>query len=144
MNVEEADGRTRLQRAKSEAIKLVEHMRAGTRADDDEVERVMVIAFSDRAHIVEPFSSNKAELIRAIESIQPTEGLSRLQEAIALAEAHAQVKVVVSEDKEDTTSTTVGSSTVSKLVLFSDGRIEDAGNVTIKSMDMELVNCPTG
>lgn len=67
----------RLSWAKAEALKEID---ASTDADVG-----MVIAFSDVAEIRQSYTGNRAALRRAVEGIQPTQRLTRLDEALSLA-----------------------------------------------------------
>ncbi len=69
---------TRLQRAKEEANRVIEAMPADAAG--------MVIAFAERAQVVQSFTGDKAQLRRAIDGITPTQQRSRLDPAIALIE----------------------------------------------------------
>ena len=63
MGVIEADSKTRLDIAKRQAQTVIDNMPDGSRA--------MVIAFSDRATIVSSFETDKEELKRRIDALQP-------------------------------------------------------------------------
>jgi hypothetical protein len=67
----------RLEWAKAEALKEIE---AATDADFG-----MVIAFSDVAEIRQSYTSSRAALKRAVEAVQPTQHVTRLDEALTLA-----------------------------------------------------------
>lgn len=67
----------RLAWAKAEAIKEIDA------ATDSDVG--MVIAFSDVAEIRQSYTSNRAELRKAVEAIRPTQRPTRLDEALSLA-----------------------------------------------------------
>ena len=117
MNAVEEDGKTRLAIAKEEAITLVENMK-----DDDEA---MIIAFGARADPVRLFTSQRGELIEGIKSIEPTDEQTRLEEALKLAEAHATPPRM-----DDNTPIPTGKP--ADLYIFSDCRIPDAGQLTIR------------
>jgi len=129
MNVVEPDGRTRLERAKAAALMTVEQV--GT-----EFDRGMVIAFSDSAKMMAPFTGNRTQLEQAINRIEPSDGLSNLKEAIGLAEAHSQTQIV---EAEGIPATPVPTGPAALAVLFSDGRIEDAGQLTLQRMSLQIV-----
>ncbi len=134
MNVPEPDGRTRLDRAKAEAVKLVQEV---GRDFDDGYDRGMVIAFSGRAQMMAPFTTNPDLLERAIESITPSDGHSRLREAVTLATAHAQSELV---GRDAPAGSPVSSAPQAEAVLLSDGRIEDADAVSLERMTMSYVD----
>ncbi len=134
MAVEEQDGRARLEMALDEAKRVVDQM--------DDKARAMVIAFSDRATVVSSFDTDRAALKRKIDSIEQTEGLSRLTEAIALAEAYSQNLIIAGEEAGADIAPTSAAPPATALI-FSDGRIEDLNTLNIERLNtenMQLVN----
>ncbi len=117
------DGRTRLDIAKEDAASIVEGLTRDQRA--------MIIAFSDRARVLAPFTDNKNDLRRAIDSIQPTDVAGSLQEAVALAEAHS-----TPQGEGIGTNQQIAQA---HLILFTDGRLPDADKVAVQRSTMELV-----
>lgn len=130
MNATDAGGaespRTRLELAKEEAIRKVEKLFGGGLFAGGTGE-VMVIAFADRAEVRAPFSDSRAQVVEAIRSIEPTDGRTRIGEALALARAfttslsnpeggRSEVELVEPADLE----------------LFSDGRIEDLAEQALR------------
>ncbi len=111
-------GASRLDEAKRQAIEYIEGMKSGgiigSAAD---TEQVMVIGFSDEAQVYSTFTSSKAQLIAAVQSITPTHGRTAIGEAIELARAYT-----INTDPE-TPGRDVGPPAT--LLLFSDGRISD-------------------
>jgi hypothetical protein len=81
-------GRTRLQVAKEQAAERVDRIFGGGLFAPDPGE-AMVVAFSDGARILQPFTRSRADLLRAIEAIEQTDGGSRIGDALALARAFA-------------------------------------------------------
>lgn len=81
MSAKDMGGVTRLEEAKRRAKEKIETLDKGGSA--------MVIAFDDSAEIVRAFTSDRALLRGAIDSIKPTDRLSRLKLAFQLAEAKA-------------------------------------------------------
>ncbi len=77
-----AGGRTRLAEAKRRAKALVGTM--------DRHAQTMVIAFADSAQVVQPFTTDHAALMRAIDAIEPTDRPTRLKLAYQLAEAQGK------------------------------------------------------
>src|SRR5262245_37416674 len=69
MNARESNA-TRLELAKQAAINYVHDLTANDQA--------MVIAFGERAHVACPFTSDKSQLSRQIDEIQPTDAGSKL------------------------------------------------------------------
>ena len=110
--------RTRLEAAKTAAVKLVDTLREagplGGIAD-----QAMIIAFDLTGERLVNFTANKVELKAAIESIKPVDTPSKLADAFVLSKAYA--KPTVTEN--------VGLVTGPPAVIhiFSDGRLPDAG-----------------
>ncbi len=48
-------------------------------------EEIMVIAFSNRAQVMSPFTANRTSIERAIDAIQPVDSVTRIQEAYRIA-----------------------------------------------------------
>jgi hypothetical protein len=124
MQTIEAAGRTRLELAKEAARQIVEDMGAH--------DEIMVIAFADRASVVCSFTNDKGLLERRIDAIEPTDGTSRLQDAMTLAEAHS---TPVGEDIGITTNPWAPA----HLVLISDGRVADASEMVLRRATMEYI-----
>jgi len=130
MAVEEDGGRSRLEIAKSEAKRLVDGM-----PDDG---RAMVIAFCDRATIVSSFDADREALKRKIGSIGQTQSSSTLTEAVALAEAYSQ-NLIIGGAQAGTDVAPTSAAPPATAVLFTDGRIEDAAELTMQRLDAEKV-----
>lgn len=108
MNATDAgEGRTRLEEAKRRARDLINTM--------DRHARTMVIAFADSADIVQPFTSDRAELRHAVDSIMPTDRPTRLKLAAQLIDAQGPILAKQA-----------------KAWLYSDGRAADRGDVHFK------------
>ncbi len=136
MNTVEADGRTRLEEAREQAVRLVRTLNRtgggwfsfGAQAART---RAMVIAFADQAAVTAPFTTNTTDLVDQIRAIPPTDARTNLQEALTLAEAYlAQTTVELAPD-----ATKQGS----KIILFSDGGIADLAALAMRYSSMELV-----
>lgn len=112
MSAKDADGRTRLDEAKRQAIDLVNSMPRGAQA--------MVIAFDDSAEVIQTFSSDAQQLRAAIESITPSDRLTRLKTAYTLAEAAMQI------DPEQLRAGTAAAD----IHVYSDGRVLDSGELS--------------
>lgn len=78
--------------------------------------QVMVIAFADRAEILCPFSDSRAQVLQAIDDIEPTDARTSISDAMALARAFTTQTDAQGEFKE---------AEPAALELFSDGNIED-------------------
>ena len=113
MKTVEEDGRIRLAHAKDGAMDLADSLQGGSRA--------MVLSFADRAEVVCSFTDDKRRLKRRIEEIVPTDGPSKLGEALQLAVAYSANFAAGAVDKAMR-----GSMDTADIDLFSDGRIEDA------------------
>ncbi len=99
------------------------------RGDSDQV---MVIAFDSRAKVMCNFTSDKRQLLSAIEAITPGDGSSSLAEAVVVARAFAQSP----GDQPSNLST----QDPARLILFSDGRIHDLDQIVVGSDEL-VFNC---
>jgi hypothetical protein len=123
MGVVEADGATRLKKAKEQA-KL--------RVDDlGETARAMVIAFCDRATVISSFTTDKALLKREIDSIEQTQSRSSLAEAMSLAEAYTQ-NITIGTEEAGSEIAPESAAPPASVFLFTDGRIEDSDRVALQ------------
>lgn len=114
---------SRLDEARRQAKVFVDSMRSGSALSlRSESDVAMVIAFDKRAKVMCNFTADKRQLAAALEAIEPSDGVSRLAEAVTAARAFAE---------------TAGTDSRAQLVLFSDGRIEDLDAVALA--DDELV-----
>lgn len=130
MAVVEDGGLSRLEIAKREAKRLVEGM-----PDDG---RAMVIAFCDRATVVSSFDTDRQALGRKIDSIQQTQSSTTLTEAVALAEAYSQ-NLIIGGAEAGTDVAPTSAAPPATAVLFTDGRIEDASDLTMQRLDADKV-----
>ncbi len=129
MGVLEEGGKTRLDIAKTQAKRAVENM-----GDDA---RAMVIAFCDRATVISSFDTNKEALARKINSIEPTQSTSNLGEALSLAEAYTQNMIIGRENEPDVEIRS--NAPPASVVLFTDGRIQDADKVSLQKFDVSKI-----
>lgn len=142
MNTREADGRTRLELAKEQAVRLAKTFNrraSGWRsffslAGADPRTQVMVMAFSDRATIVSPFTTNTSDLEDLIQRIEPTDGRTDMSEALKLAEAYMAPPTMITEAME---GTPVSAAPPAKLVLISDGRVGNLEHLVLKAGTLE-------
>ena len=115
-------GKTRLDEAKRLADDLVDGMDKGGQAT--------VIAFDDAPEVVQTFTGDATLLRNAIKNIQPTDRRTKLKMAFQLAGAQA---AHIPEQNRANVKPTV--------YLFSDGRVEDASELTL---DGDLKYQPIG
>ena len=122
-------GASRLDTAKQQAKEFVRSLRSkeffslSTSAD-----QVMVIAFDTHAKVMCNFTSDKPQLLSAIDTITAGHNRSLLSEAVAVARAFAQSPGVEANNRS--------SQEQAQLVLFSDGRIQDADQVVVSPGEM--------
>lgn len=125
MGTDEGDGETRLSLARKEAHTLIDNMRKKDRA--------MVIAFASRARVLCPLTESKEALRRAVDMIRQTDEPGRLSEAFRLAQAPTSKVGEYSEFGN------VNPLESLKLVIFTDGRLPDAEEVTVELESLEVV-----
>ncbi|HAK93694.1 MAG TPA: hypothetical protein DCM87_01470 [Planctomycetes bacterium] len=130
MNASE-DGVTRLEDATRRAALLVDNL-AVKRAwhFTSQADQAMVIAFDARPQVLCNFTSDKARLKDAIASIAPSDGESRIRDAIAVARAFA----TPAGDETNNRS----SEAPPRIELLSDGVIADAGEVVAAAGDLRF------
>ncbi|MCC6660337.1 MAG: BatA and WFA domain-containing protein [Phycisphaerales bacterium] len=121
---------SRLDAAKQQAINLVRNLRQSGAFDREGGDRAMVIAFDKGARVVQPFTSDKAELIRAIESIRPTDAPTSVEEAYRLVSAQAKRVMMTEERNGQVQSYERPPEPVGTIHLFSDGRLSDPETFT--------------
>ncbi len=113
---------TRLDAAKQQAVAFVESLReGGILSGKDSSDEAMVITFDTAAEVRQQFTSDKASLRAAINAIQPTEGPTRIEEAIRLANAHKPKRIVEGNTIEGLTA-----GPPMTIHVYSDGRVPDA------------------
>ncbi len=120
---------TRLESAKRQAKTFVESMRGGSLVSlEDKSDNAMVIAFDRHAKVMCSFTSDKRQLMLAIDAIESGDGVSQLGEAITVARAFAQSPGVEGNNRtaEDP----------AQLVLFSDGRISDLETIVVAADEL--------
>jgi hypothetical protein len=125
MSALDIDGHSRLDEAKRRAKELVDSMPTGSflgRFGASKPATAAVIAFDDSAETMQTFTSDAASLRSAIDRIQPTDRLSRGKLAYQLADAQMNFN-------PDQYRPSVKPPDV---YLFSDGKVLDASEVTIR------------
>lgn len=127
-----SDAVTRLEQAKADAWRLIEEKlgesqwmlgNSLTRASADEA---MIVVFDAAGQVVQPFTSDKAALKAALDSITPYDTPTRIEEAVGLIQAYAP-KREISEVQPDGTVRVYErpGGRVGTIHIFSDGRIPD-------------------
>jgi len=109
---------TRLDQAKRQASLIAASLRASSLGLGEGGDQAMVVAFDEQARVMCNFTSDRRQVQAAIDAIQPTDGRSRLGEALTVARAFAR-STGAGEDAESASSAAV------QIELFSDGRIAD-------------------
>lgn len=120
---------TRLDEAKRRAKDRVEQLYSGGMFVSSAGE-TMVIAFNDRAEITSRFTSSKQQLLQAIDRIQPTDGETRIAEALKLARAYT------TNPNPDDMARPIADPAV--LELFSDGRIADLKEQVLRGESLKF------
>ena len=120
---------SRLEAAKEQAKVFIESMRGGAALSlHDGSDHAMVIAFDRHAKVMCNFTSDKRQLLAALDAIEPSDGPSRLSEVVTVARAFAQ--------SPSTEGNIRSAETPARLVLFSDGRIQDLDTVVVTSDEL--------
>ena len=119
MSANDMNGKSRLEEAKRRAKEMIDTL--------DKDGSAMVVAFDDTAEIVRAFTNDRAILRNAIDSIRPTDRLSRLKLAFQLAEAKA-----ASFNPEQRGP--LGPKP--EIRLFSDGRVLDANELSLRFAEL--------
>jgi hypothetical protein len=115
---------TRLDVAKKQAEVFVESLRSkGFFSLSERSDQTMIITFDSRAKVMCNFTSDKRQLISAIDAIKPGDGSSCLAQAVVVARAFAQSPGV----EENIRS----AEEPAQLLLFSDGQIHDLDQIVI-------------
>jgi hypothetical protein len=130
-NISAASGnqKSRLDIAKEQAKVFVESLRSGTLISlKDKGNQIMVIAFDNHSRVMCNFTSDKQQIISAIEAIKPGDGKSSIAEAVLVAGAFAQSPGIEADFQSAEKS--------ASLILFSDGRISDLDQLTINADDL--------
>ncbi|MDG2424280.1 MAG: VWA domain-containing protein [Phycisphaerales bacterium] len=122
-----ASGDTRLERAIELAHEAIDRLHPGGLFTSGDGE-TMVIAFGETAEIIQPFTNSRAQLIAAIDRIEPTHGESHLGEALQLARVYS---INTNPDNPDSPAVVPAS-----LELFSDGRLSDLEDQVLRGETM--------
>ncbi|MCU0917372.1 MAG: VWA domain-containing protein [Planctomycetes bacterium] len=115
---------SRLGAAKEQAKAFVASLRSGSALSLREgSDLAMVIAFDEHAKVMCSFTSDRRQLLAALDAIEPGDDQSRLAEAVTVARAFAQSPGVEGNIRS--------AEEPARLVLFSDGRIQDPETVVV-------------
>ena len=119
MNSEDgSDAESRLADAVSQAQTFVASLRnRAVFSLKDRADQAMIIAFDEHAKVMCNFTSDKSQLLAALEAVTPTDRASYLGEALTVARAFTQPPGVETNNRT--------SEQRAQLHLFSDGRIKD-------------------
>ena len=119
---------SRLDEAKRLARQIIDNM-----ASDD---LAMIVAFSDRAHVVSNYSSNKADLKRRINGIPATQNTTNLREALQVIAGLA----IPSSDREAREGVVATQQAAApKLSIFTDGGFPDVEGFSIGKIEPEVI-----
>jgi hypothetical protein len=128
---------SRLEAAKKQAIAFVDSLKEPT-LFDDKAQEAMVVAFDTGAEVRQSFTSNKALLKQAINSIEATESPSGLTRTFEIASAYTGTKKFEDQISEGPTDPATGKRQAfgfrptgpgATLHIFSDGRLPDAEQI---------------
>ncbi len=104
----------------------------------------MVIEFNSRASILQPYTSDKGLLRSAVQRIQQTQRLTRIEEALALADSLANPRRSTddaavrpaNEDPSKARQYVPGEGIAAAVHLFTDGGFGDGGNFSAGNLDL--------
>jgi hypothetical protein len=119
---------SRLEAAKEELISLVDQQLRPNTA-------VMVVSFSDRAIIEQPFTNNRNLLKRKIRAIQPTQRPSQLDEALRVAAGLANPGRIGTESRDEPAAEAMPAT----LMIYSDGRYRVAPDFAMGNLQPRYV-----
>jgi len=119
-----ADGTTRLDTARDQAKKFIQSLRSKAAFSlQDNSDQAMIITFADHSKIMCNFTSDKRQLIKAVDAITGSDGGTSLSEVVQAARAFAQSPGVETNNRS--------AEIPAQLVLFSDGNIRDLDQISI-------------
>jgi hypothetical protein len=120
---------SRLDAAKKQAKTFIESLRSGSLISlRDDSDHAMVIGFDGHAKVMCNFTADKRQLAAAIDAIEPSDGPSRMGEAVTVARAFAQSPGVEGNIRS--------AEAAARLVLFSDGGIQDLETVIVAADEL--------
>ncbi len=114
---------TRLEEAKRQATALIEKMKTGDKA--------MVISFSDRARVEQPYTDNRKELRRRLAEIKQTDRSTSITEALNVASGLANP----GRSATDISDEQVAEAMPAQLFILSDGRFASVENFNLGNLN---------
>jgi len=115
---------TRLDKAKAEARKIVDSMKA--------TDLAMVVSFSDRARVVSNYTSDRGLLTRRINDITPTEATTSLREAL-------QVAAGLANPSKQAEGVAANNLVPPKLKIYTDGGFPDVEGFSLGNLEPEVI-----
>lgn len=123
--LDDPSGRSRLELAREAAVDRVESLHGGGLFSGGS-EQIMVVAFSEGAEVIAPFTDSRQRVIDAIRGIGPTDSATGLGEAIELA------RVFTTSTDPESLGRDTGTEEAASIEIFSDGRIEDLPELALR------------
>ncbi len=120
-------GPSRLEEAKSQVADLIDQMQSDDAA--------MIVSFSDKASIVQTFTSDRRLLKKSLESIAPTSRPTSLKQALYVASGLANP----GRSSEDDRDYQVAEAMPAQLFIFSDGRFEKVTEFSLGNLNPTFV-----
>jgi len=115
---------TRLEEAKRQARALIDQMSSGDVG--------MIVTFADDARIVQQFTDDRRELRRRLDTVQPTQRSTSLEEALRVATGLAGAHSSSAKEGE------VVAAPPATLYVFSDGKFPDVKDLSLGSLTPEF------
>ncbi len=121
---------TRFEQARRKAREFIKSLRDKSSFSwQGKSDEAMVIAFNSGSKVMCNFTSDKKQLISAVDAILPGDGGSSLSQAVMVARAYAQPA-----GTENNNRTAV---IPARLILFSDGKISDLDKIVVNPDEIE-------
>lgn len=125
MSATDVEAGTRLDEAKRKISQTIERMKPGDSA--------MLIAFSNRAQVIQSYTRNKSLLKKKLESVEQTERGTDLTEALTAASGLANPGRTSTEE----TDIQVADSLPAKLLIYSDGGVNEIPDFSLGNLTPE-------
>lgn len=135
---------TRLEKAKADAVELVEGLREPGLFGGGTGDEAMVIGFDSAAEVRQGFTSDKDLLIAAIRSIEQSDSPSSLDQAVRLARAHAPPRLIEDVITDETGAVIerrfieLPSGAVGTMHIYSDGKLRGTDKAETHPDDVVL------